>query len=136
METTVIVPNANSYFQQVAAAHAELSNLPKEIERRQRQKLIRNQNKIIKLLEDQAENGVQRPDYLNYLIKEGYVHIDGVTATVGLEKIADCLLNTLGLDFVTPELLMQFRQKNGKLFKITSAREAVKRVKVKNEETD
>jgi hypothetical protein len=93
------------------------------------QRIIETQQRITELLEEQIKNGVKRPDYVNKLIEEGLIYPDGITAIEGLDTIADYLLNTLRLDFVSPELLMQFRKMDGELFSIKSAREAVKRAK-------
>ena len=134
-----VVPIHNPQWDAVIRMDAELKNLEraeKNFQLKQTEKQIKNQERIIKLLEDQKQNGVKRPEYLNNLIENGLIHIDGASALEGLDKIADYLINFLCLDFVSPELLMQFRKLDGDLFSINSAREAVKRAKNKEKNTD
>ena len=52
-----------------------------------------------------------RPKYITDLIDQGYLLSDGRTVTVGLERIAEYLYTHI--ENVTPEILLQFRQKNG-----------------------
>ena len=93
---------------------------------------LESQNEQIEIQKKQLDESINslRPDYVNRLIESGLVYIDGVTALESLDKIADYLLNEWKMDFLSPELLMQFRQKDGKSYSINSAKEAVKRAKV------
>jgi hypothetical protein len=73
----------------------------------------------------------EMPEYVKRIIEAGLIDRDGMTALEGLDKIADYLLNEWKMEFLSPELLLQFRQKNGKHFSLNTAREAVKRAKLK-----
>jgi len=92
---------------------------------------LESQNEQTKILKEQSkEIKAARPDYVNRLIEAGLVSPDGITVWGGgLDKVADYLLNQWKMDFLSPELLLQFRQKNGKEFSLSTAREAVKRAK-------
>ena len=63
-----------------------------------------------------------RPKYITGLIDEGYLMTDGRTALVGLERIAEYLYTHI--ENVTPEILLQFRQKNGLPFTQRTAQAA------------
>jgi len=120
----LVAPFAGNCHQQVAASLVAVNP-----ERIYQQQMLKNQRQIKELLRKQIKNGVQRPDYINKLIEAGLIYPDGITALAGLDKIAYYLIHDWKMDFCSPELLMQFRQKNGKLFSLNTAREAVKRAK-------
>lgn len=69
-----------------------------------------------------------RPKYITDLIDEGYLLPDGRTTLVGLEKIAEYLYTHI--ENVTPEILMQFRQKNGLPFTQRTAQSAATNCKL------
>jgi hypothetical protein len=63
-----------------------------------------------------------RPKYITDLIDQGYLMPNGRTVTVGLERIAEYLYTHI--ENVTPEILLQFRQKNGLPFTQRTAQAA------------
>lgn len=99
---------------------------------------LKTQEEQVEILKEQSDGSISayRPAYVNQLVEDGLVYIDGVTALAGLDKIADYLLNHSKIDFLSPELLLQFRQKTGEQFSINTARESVKRAKTKESKTN
>jgi hypothetical protein len=68
-----------------------------------------------------------RPKYVYALMEQGYVGKDGVTALTGLDNIAEFL--STNIEIVTPQLLLQFRQSDGKEYSLRTAQDAVRRNK-------
>jgi len=127
-----ILPQVSAFdsLQYSVAYQTELKNNEREYQRALQREQLENLEEIKNLL----KSNENRPDYINDLVNLGYLYRDGITALAGLDKIAELLI--MKVDFLSPDLLMQFRQKDGKPFSINSAREAVKRAKNNEKETD
>jgi len=84
--------------------------------------IIEHEEKMTLLIERLEKVIESRPKYITGLIDEGYLMPDGKTTNVGLGRIAEYLYTHI--ENVTPEILLQFRQKNGLPFTKRTAKAA------------
>jgi hypothetical protein len=115
-------------------AEGKIKSIEPAILKKQHDELVKGIKEIldcVKKIDKQTENRPIVPDYIKELVKNGYLASDGKTViSSSLDNVAE-FLYSLNLDNFNYKMLMQFRQLNGKPFSPNSAKEAIKRCKLK-----